>query len=688
VSVKNGAPPTAPPTGNEAGEAASAVVSVKNVNGLPPAGDLAFSAAEYFVSESATSVLVAVTRIGGSAGTVAVDYRTVDGSAMAGEDYTATSGTLVFGPGVTSQTIVVALRDDALSESTETLQVSLSHPVGGAALATPSTAMVRIQDNDVLPALSIDDRRVNEGDSGTLDAVVTVRLSAPSGQSVAVGFSTVPATATPGIDYVATSGVVTFLPGSTTRTISIPVRGDMHREPDETFAVRLSGPAGATLADAEAVVTIANDDPVPSCVTPAAGLVGFWPLDGNGVDGIGSANAVLQGGAGYTPAYVRDGLSLDGVDDAAVASDAALPIGAAARTLEFWMKPEVDARIAVMYGAGAPDDAFYVIVKGLAACIGHWNGGPLEACGTTSVADGQWHHVALAYDGGTDVQLFVDGHFEAGVTKAYATTRTGRLILGSSLEASHEFFRGQLDEVSVYNRALSPFEIEAIARADSAGKCCPCAAAPSGLVSAWSAEANANDRVGPNHALAASSVTFAAGQVGQAFALNGTDAYVEVPVHPSLDPPGQFSVEFWMRAGGPSNGCILYRLDNGIPAPGWGFVYYGAEGPQNTIFQIVSSDQNAISPRRAIPFDQWTHVAGTSDGTTMRFYVNGVEVSQMPSPLMLPSPTTLVIGACQRLGVKEQFFNGRIDELNVYNRALSAAEVRSIVNAGRAGMCR
>ncbi len=111
-----------------------------------------------------------------------------------------------------------------------------------------------------LPSLSVDDVTVTEGNAGTTAAVFTARLSAASAQAVTVSYMTVDQTATAGSDYQAASGTLSFAPGTLTRTVSVDAQGDAAVEPDETFALNLSGAVGATVADGQGVGTIADDD--------------------------------------------------------------------------------------------------------------------------------------------------------------------------------------------------------------------------------------------------------------------------------------------------------------------------------------------------------------------------------------------------------------------------------------------
>jgi hypothetical protein len=121
-----------------------------------------------------------------------------------------------------------------------------------------------------LPALSIDNVSVLEGDAGTTDAVFTVTLSSAMDRVVTVDYATVSGTATAGSDFVATSGTLTFPAGSTAaQTITVLVNGDTDVEPNETFFVDLSSPVNATIASGRGTGTILNDDSATLTLLPA-----------------------------------------------------------------------------------------------------------------------------------------------------------------------------------------------------------------------------------------------------------------------------------------------------------------------------------------------------------------------------------------------------------------------------------
>ncbi|GAA4424744.1 beta strand repeat-containing protein [Acidovorax lacteus] len=199
-------------------------------------------------------------------GGVTFDIATANGTATAGVDYVAQSLTgQTIPPGSTTYTFTVQVNGDALNEPNETFFVNVTNVVN--AVVIDGQGVGTIVNDDPLPSLSIDDVTVVEGNSGSVNAVFTVTLSAASGQTVTVNYATADGTATQPADYTATSGTLTFTPGQTTRTISVPVLGETVPESNETFFVNLSGAVNATIADNQGVGTIVNDD-VPVTLSP------------------------------------------------------------------------------------------------------------------------------------------------------------------------------------------------------------------------------------------------------------------------------------------------------------------------------------------------------------------------------------------------------------------------------------
>jgi parallel beta-helix repeat protein len=231
-------------------------------------GSLQFTLSSIQLIEDLGTLTLTVQRTGGGVGDLSVDYSTTDGTAIAGQDYTSTSGTLNFTAGETSKTIQIPILDDATTEPTETFTVSLRNPTSPETVGAPSTVFVTVLDHGTAPALTISAVTVVEGNAGvTTDAVFTINMSAATGRSVTGNFATGNLSAfggasctTQGVDYESLSGPFSFTPGSTTFTIPIKICGDTSAEADETFRVQLTNNTGAFPQFSQSVGAIVNDD--------------------------------------------------------------------------------------------------------------------------------------------------------------------------------------------------------------------------------------------------------------------------------------------------------------------------------------------------------------------------------------------------------------------------------------------
>jgi hypothetical protein len=192
---------------------------------------------------------------------VTVDFATWDGSAVAGSDYLATSGTLTFAAGQTTATIPVTVKGDLLAETEEYFSMELSNPTNaGIDLAWATGAIL---DDDTPPSIAIYGDGIYEGNSGTKLLTFTVSLSQVSSKTVQVNYATVNGTAkTSDKDYTAKSGTLYFAPGETTKTVSVVINGDTRKEKNEYFYVKLSNATNSTIATGQATGSIWNDDGV------------------------------------------------------------------------------------------------------------------------------------------------------------------------------------------------------------------------------------------------------------------------------------------------------------------------------------------------------------------------------------------------------------------------------------------
>jgi Tol biopolymer transport system component len=194
--------------------------------------------------------------------TIIVNAATYNGSARSDLDYTATTATLVFNPGETTKTFSVPIKGDLLDEADETLYAILSSPTNASIVR--GRGVGTITDDDRKPALSITDARISEGNSGTRTLSFTISLSTASGQAVTVNYASANGTANASSDYAAGSGLLTFAPGQTTKTVIVGVKGDTLFEANETLYVLLTGATNATVSRARGTGIILNDDSLPT----------------------------------------------------------------------------------------------------------------------------------------------------------------------------------------------------------------------------------------------------------------------------------------------------------------------------------------------------------------------------------------------------------------------------------------
>ena len=223
------------------------------------------------VLESVGTATVSVTRVG-SSGAVSVDYATVDGTATAGEDYTATTGTLSWADGDTSsKTISIPILTDAVFEPNETLSVTLSNPGGGATLSTASVSLTILNDDAGPGSFSFAAAATPVAEAVGTAAIAVSRSD--SGGAVSVDYYTGDGTATAGTDYTATTGTLSWADGDATdKIIYVPITNDSLAEPRESFIITLwNETGGASLGTFPETTILINDDDAP----PSVSLLGI-----------------------------------------------------------------------------------------------------------------------------------------------------------------------------------------------------------------------------------------------------------------------------------------------------------------------------------------------------------------------------------------------------------------------------
>ena len=154
---------------------------------------------------------------------MSVNYTTSNGTATAGSDYTAASGTLTFADGETSKSISVPINNDTIVEGNETIGMTLSNPTGGATLGNQTTSVLTIQDDDVASqpgSFQFSSSTYSLAENGGTLTITVTRTGGSSG-AVSVNYATSNGVATAGADFTAASGTLNFANGETSKTFSI-----------------------------------------------------------------------------------------------------------------------------------------------------------------------------------------------------------------------------------------------------------------------------------------------------------------------------------------------------------------------------------------------------------------------------------------------------------------------------------
>jgi hypothetical protein len=468
------------------------------------------------------------------------------------------------------------------------------------------------------------------------------------------------------------------------------------------------------------------DEVEQACILPPAGLVGWWPGDGNANDIIGGKNGTFGSGVIFVPGTVDQAFSFDGTEGIKVQDGPGSNL-VNEITVSTWVN-----RTSATYASP-------VIKK---ADQGHGfalefsnNNSILWALRTSSgwagsvggnAANGVWTHVAGTYDG-TTINLYVNGILaQSAFQQGTIVPSSNPLYLGRDPANLGREFRGLIDEPAIYSRALSQEEIQAIFNAGSAGQCkddkdndgflppvdcddnddtvypyapelsdgkdndCDgvideveqsCIHPPTGMVGWWPGDGNANDIIGGKNGTLGSGVTFVPGKVDRAFNFDGTEG-IKVQDDPGSNLVNEISVSTWVnRTSTTFASPVIKKADQGH-----GFALEFSNN-NSILWALRTSSGWAGSVGGNAANGVWTHVVGTYDGTTINLYVNGILAqSVLKQGTITTSSNSLYLGRDPANLGRE--FHGLIDEPAIYSRALSQEEIQAIFNAGSAGQCK
>lgn len=298
---------------------------------------------------------ITIVRTAGKAGAITVDYRFVAGTASEGSDFQLTTGTISIGSGESSKVFQISVINDTVAESSETFEIVMSNPTGGAVILSDRTT-INITDDDGgssssgTSSVSSSSSSITGPGAFKYAAIaysvgenipsVTVTVTRVNGIVGTVGVSyattTSPNYTATGSDYAATSGTLTFAAGETTKTFSVPISDDGTIDGNKTFAVTLSAPTGgATIDTPSTVVTIYDDETAAF----GSGTFRFAQSSYNVTEGSGKATVIVNrvGGSKGTATVMystANNTALSGADYAATSGTLTFQQGEASKTFE------------------------------------------------------------------------------------------------------------------------------------------------------------------------------------------------------------------------------------------------------------------------------------------------------------------------------------------------------------------
>lgn len=440
--------------------------------------------------------------------------------------------------------------------------------------------------------------------------------------------------------------------------------------------------------------------------------------DGDALDSSGNGNnATLQSGAGYAFGKVGQGFNYT-ADRQFVQIPDSPSVRPTSLTIEGWANLTSAPRL-VMTLFGKPLgngglDSYAVWYQN-----GTLNGAVCNSSGCAVIAAPSfslnvWHHVALTFDdpaGPTNtLMLYIDGvSVASGTTTGSIEYDSQGALVGADFDPFYSgngigySWLGGIDEISLYNRPLTAGEIQSIANAGLAGKYKVQSTVPTGLVAWFTGDGNANDISGNvNNGTLQGGLTYAVGKVGQGFQFDASlSGSVSVADAPSLNPTAQISVEGWVYPTldfiFPNTMAIIVNKETnaagqfemarrnsnnncpsggGIPTGNLAVYIAGISGLPDDCGGWVNG--NAL-----LPLNTWSHVAMTYDGANLRAFVNGVNTRTVAATGAIP--TTNGILRWGKRVMNAEAWVGQMDEMSIYNRALTATEIRDQFYAGSGG---
>jgi hypothetical protein len=445
---------------------------------------------------------------------------------------------------------------------------------------------------------------------------------------------------------------------------------------------------------------------------PADGLVGWWPFNGNANDESGNGNDGVVNGA--VLASDIDNIEsqayyFDGINDYISVGNLTTINGDNSRSFVAWVKLNTGQNGGVIISQGAElfqsgcNQGFHFNATGTAADCGYSGCGVITNCSQVrhpyTLNDGAWHQVVVTYSNGGygGLKFYADGQIisvdpnNCAQGDQYSSFNTGSLFGVNFGKRNDEFYSNCfLDDIAIYNRALTSQEIQNIYTGTVPAACLQLPAnLQQGLVGYWPFCGNANDESGNGNDGAVNGATLAEdrfGNAGSAYSFDGLDDYIIANASTSLDASSysEITLSAWVNTvefspTGSASKIITHTSIDGSN----GQQYALSVQHDSALYFLAGTGQfeaNGINVSSAVLFtNQWQHAIMTYDGESVRFYINGNLVfTKQESDNFPTSPTGALVFSSIQSSQYNRLYNGLLDDIAIYNRALTPEEVTQL----------
>ncbi|MBU6320949.1 four helix bundle protein [Patescibacteria group bacterium] len=442
------------------------------------------------------------------------------------------------------------------------------------------------------------------------------------------------------------------------------------------------------------------------------GLVGYWPFDeGSGStaydrSGFGN-NGTLVNSPAWTVGKLGGALSFNGTNQYTTTGTTSFPTGSSARSVFAWIYvagSTGNEQDVFSYGNGGTTvqaSNFGMQASGLKLFFSSWGSGSATFNSSLSVTTGTWHFVGYTLTSSGTATLYLDG------TSAQATGMSVGTVIpavsdasvigsGPNGQESGRYFDGKIDDVRIYNRALSAADVARLYQLGTAVAgptkiTSPTTFLTNGLVGYWTfdgknmvnnvADSSGNGNNGSLVGFTSTTTAETLGKIGQALNFNGTNQYVLVPDAPSIRLSNKFSISFWFKTANlaQTNTYIMSR-NNSTGGTQSSIIF----GFVPSTIEFYASGFSGSDPRTgsqiSISDTRWHQVTYTYDGTTWSGYRDGQQIFSTSRTFSLSTASLdgWYIGSANTFA---NFIKASLDDVRIYNRALSASEVQELYNA-------